>query len=940
MAINYKKIWNGVTVVPKTTTASSLLGELETLTSDNKIYFHNGTSNSPIVTEAHASTLTNKTIVVANNTITTAASGNLTATELNAALAELDSDITAASGGLAAHIADPTDAHDASAISVVPTGNLAATEVQAALVEHQGDIDTINTTLTNKVTGPASATDEALARFDGTTGKLVQNSVVTVTDAGVAAGLTGLTSSGTVSSTGTLAIAGNLTEALTTDAATTGANATITNPATSFLRLTNASLTSVDMISAPVAGEVITIVNATGVDITINNDLGGTAANRILTGTKANLTLKDEASIIVKYDSTESRWMVIGGTGAGSGSGINYILSSDGGSTTGWATYADAAAAIPVDGTGGSPNVTFATTTSAPLVGTSSFLFTKDAANRQGQGVSYAFTIDSGYQAQVLRISFPYSASANYLDTISGNLVNSDMQVFVYDVTNSQLIYVTEQNIGASSQGQYVGSFQTSSNSTSYRLILHVASTNATSYTLKLDNVVVGPQTLIKGAVDTFLGQLTTTGSWVTNTTYTFNYWRRGDRLIADGVITLAGAPTSTNLNINIPSGLSIDSTKTSITTDANYLGSLSINDSGTTYYPGRVRGSGTTTNLRLMFINSSSVMDNITQAQPMTFGSGDTIFVRYEVPILGWSSNLQLSEDTGNKLIAASARLSTTTIANANTPILFTTIDKDETASFTNTTFTEYTVPETGWYDVSYSLFANIASGTTSFWGYVLVDNSTGARVLNDFREGDGTTENISLNNSGPLYLTKGQTLRVGAQSAGTTFSLSSLSGSAADANFFKVAKIATPQTLAGSETVAARYVSNSAQAVVSGNTIVYEDKIYDTHNAYNASTGIWTCPASGYYNFENAFETAAFAGSIGNYVTTSLVNITTGEAVYLGLTYVQNTSNIPKTAWGSTTMYCSKSNTVKFSFTENSAATNLTTDILSNFMSITKVG
>jgi len=34
------------------------------------------------------------------------------------------------------------------------------------------------------VNGPASATDEAVARFDGTTGKLIQNSTVTITDAG------------------------------------------------------------------------------------------------------------------------------------------------------------------------------------------------------------------------------------------------------------------------------------------------------------------------------------------------------------------------------------------------------------------------------------------------------------------------------------------------------------------------------------------------------------------------------------------------------------------------------------------------------------------------------------------------------------------------------------------------------------------------------------
>lgn len=43
-----------------------------------------------IVGTTNTQTLTNKTIVAANNTITTAASGNLVATELNAALAELD----------------------------------------------------------------------------------------------------------------------------------------------------------------------------------------------------------------------------------------------------------------------------------------------------------------------------------------------------------------------------------------------------------------------------------------------------------------------------------------------------------------------------------------------------------------------------------------------------------------------------------------------------------------------------------------------------------------------------------------------------------------------------------------------------------------------------------------------------------------------------------
>jgi hypothetical protein len=49
--------------------------------------------------------------------------------------------LAAGNAALAAHLADATDAHDASAISVVPAGSLAATDVQAALLEILGDIE-------------------------------------------------------------------------------------------------------------------------------------------------------------------------------------------------------------------------------------------------------------------------------------------------------------------------------------------------------------------------------------------------------------------------------------------------------------------------------------------------------------------------------------------------------------------------------------------------------------------------------------------------------------------------------------------------------------------------------------------------------------------------------------------------------------------------------
>ena len=56
-----------------------------------------------------------------------------------------------------------------------------------------GVITNTSPSLGGDVVGPASATDNAIARFDTTTGKLIQNSVVTVSDTGAIAGATTIT---------------------------------------------------------------------------------------------------------------------------------------------------------------------------------------------------------------------------------------------------------------------------------------------------------------------------------------------------------------------------------------------------------------------------------------------------------------------------------------------------------------------------------------------------------------------------------------------------------------------------------------------------------------------------------------------------------------------------------------------------------------------------
>lgn len=68
---------------------------------------------------------------------------------------------------------------------------------------------------TGDVVGPASATENAVARFDGTTGKLIKNSLVLIDDAGNVSGITGISTSGDATVGGNLTVVGTTTLATT-----------------------------------------------------------------------------------------------------------------------------------------------------------------------------------------------------------------------------------------------------------------------------------------------------------------------------------------------------------------------------------------------------------------------------------------------------------------------------------------------------------------------------------------------------------------------------------------------------------------------------------------------------------------------------------------------------------------------------------------------------
>jgi hypothetical protein len=131
----------------------------------------------------------------------------------------------------------------------------------------------------------------------------------------------------------------------TSETATISSN-TITATTGKTLQRITGSAADLQMIGSPSGGKLYVLVNETGSSITVKNDTGATAANRIYTGTGVDFTLKNNAAITLVYDSGLSRWVLAGGSGGGglqpspvsSGltaqAGTHYLTNTAGGAFT------------------------------------------------------------------------------------------------------------------------------------------------------------------------------------------------------------------------------------------------------------------------------------------------------------------------------------------------------------------------------------------------------------------------------------------------------------------------------------------------------------------------------------------------------------------------------------------------------------------------------
>ena len=540
--------------------------------------------------------------------------------------------------------------------------------------------------------------------------------------------------------------------------------------------------------------------------------------------------------------------------GSGSGaSGINYIENSDfEEDATGWSN------------TGA---ISIAAVTSDLLRGEKNLGITK-TSDVSGSTISYdLFTIDKADLAKKLTISFDYDFSNGYAD--------GDIRVQIVKDPNgtAEVIRVNGEDIKAG-KGTHYAQFQTDATEQEYRLELYWVDSGTGIVSLNIDNVIVGPTNLAFGQLTKIQNGKLSGASFLSTVRRFSTNAETGDV----GLLTYSDDGTNaTRLTANL------DNITISVTYQEEPAGSSNNNVSFISVNGTKVSTSAmNATPAKLEFQNTLHV--ELNQGDYISFEVNETTrfetsgntFVSYTATR---SSNTQMSEDLGGRDVVVTGAGNSGAVISANTErIDFTTVI-DTTASWSNVSGNgtdTFTAPETGSYIISGCIYATAPVASVSVYIYV-----NGARNV----QGARSDAQATIPFTGTVYLTKGDLVDI---RTADTFTLNNATAE----HWIHIQKLASPQTILETETVAARYTSNSGQSIPhnSGTVVVFEDIDYDTHNAYNPSTGVYTIPASGIYSVSGCLRMGGVADVTGYTLIQIAVNGSTSTRHY-----EYNNSNTP---------------------------------------------
>lgn len=557
-------------------------------------------------------------------------------------------------------------------------------------------------------------------------------------------------------------------------------------------------------------------------------------------------------------DLSADRWRQIGQEQ------VNYIATNSGDLTVGWTPYADAAGAQPVDGTGGSPTITWGSTPTTPLRGRNSFLLTKTNVNSQGQGVSYSFTIDradstGGIGPAVQQISFDYEIASG---TYGYGTSSTDSDLTLYIIADPTGTPTVIQPAGYKIDGGRVrATFQPLKTTSSYRLCLHIATTSANPWTMQLDNFSVGPQVRSYGPAMSDWQDYTPTYGGTGTTTTEISQWRRvGDTLHIRGT-AVAGTVAASVFTISLPTGLSAKTVATGVVYAGNF----------TCEYTGAVQAG-----VMPIWYNSTNISFGLNNSRNgFSALNANVILVNTtrfswtaQIPVVGWSSNTLVSDSADTRVVAARYTRSTNqTFTNgANTEFVGTTQVFDTHGAYNSSTG-RFTAPVPGRYRVSCRIqLDNNVTWTSAAKNMMLYKNgslysnlgrsvTSGASVFIDFPAASDTID-----------LVAGDYISI---FIGNNEAFSARNSADANFNYVSIERISGPSQIAASEVVAAKYHgSGNSITIATGNAAIiqFNNKLIDTHGAVTTGAS-WkfTAPISGIYRVSALVDSLGTAFTFG---------------------------------------------------------------------------
>lgn len=567
----------------------------------------------------------------------------------------------------------------------------------------------------------------------------------------------------------------------------------------------------------------------------------------------------------------------------------NYITYNnfENNASTGWAlgtaTLTNAfPSGAPTFGSGASGNLSLAIVSSGQLAGTYSLSYVSSAATTAGNFVaSDAYTIDAEDKAKMLQFKFSYSAITNPSNANWSGTTSNSFGVAIYDVTNSAWIQPAGcfNLVQSSGVGIASGTFQTSSNGTSYRLVVYNANATSGAFTMYLDSFSLGPQTLAYGPAMSDWQSATITSSLTTNATTTAFKRRVGDSVEYDVATVFSGVNTQAQYTLTLVE--TMDTAKiASISAGTSILGQAVYYDSGASA-TGRILGDvrySTSNVVTVTTVDDSSAtshyLDNINSntGVPVTVASGDKIVVRFSVPVVGWSSNSVQSSDTDTRVVYANTYLSANqTGVNPNASYVKVTFDSvagTNVLGAFDTTNKKYTVAVSGNYQFSASLQFSSTNTLANEYDLVLYKNGAFYQYLD--RRQPVAAGYLGLSGMIQAEAKAGDYFEIYVYGAGNNSASTLTIAGGTNQSSFCIARLSGPAVIAASEKIACRYTATAGQTLElagSGEVINYDTKDYDTHNAVTTGASwVFTAPISDYYRYSFRIQFVDAAWTAGN--------------------------------------------------------------------------